>query len=154
MGSPSSYPAASPDPRDWEATNSTPLTRNAALSVLSLGVFCEALALQLVVKVVGQLDVRSACMVLMGLVCFFFGRRFQHLLVPRRALEGAVVGGVVLVLGFAWFLWLMFTGMFSALALALVPHAALTMALCVLSVEPARKAEAARVRLRRLGFEV
>lgn len=154
MQSPSSYPEASPDSRDWEATNSTPLTRNAALSVLSLGVFCEALALQLVVKIVGSVEVRSISMVVLGLACFVFGRRFQNLLVPRRALEGAVVGGVVLGFGFAWFLWLMFTGMFSALALALVPHAALTMVLCVLSVEPARRAEAARTRLRRLGFEV
>jgi hypothetical protein len=107
-----------------------------------------------VVKVAGSLDVRSVSMAVLGLVCFFFGRRFQQLLVPRRALEGAAVGGLVLGLGFSWFLWLMFMGIFSALALALVPHAALTMVLCVLSVEPARKAEAARGRLRRLGFEV
>jgi len=149
-----SHPNAAADPQDWEATNSTPLTRNAALSVLSLGVFCEALALQLVVKVDHQLEPRSECMAVLGIACFFVGRRFQQLLVPRRAIEGVATGAVVLGFGFAWFLWLMLTGTFSALALALVPHATLTMVLSVLSVEPARKAEAARVRLRRMGFEV
>jgi hypothetical protein len=71
----------------------------------------------------------------------------------QGALLTAVVGALLSLLAIAWFVVALLGGVFILLALALAPVGALAAVLGIVNLAPARKADAARGRLRAQGLD-
>jgi hypothetical protein len=137
---------------DWYAIAPTQLMRRVALSVLSLGVFSSLLSLQLSWKVEG-LTGRAIALLLFGVALLAIGRWVQVRVSSRSVTSAAVLSAMMLYASVVWLVTLLLDGWRSMLAIALVPHAMFTTALCVYAIDFARRTDAARARLRARGFE-
>jgi hypothetical protein len=137
---------------DWEAVSPSTLSRAAALSTLSLGVFSTLLGAQLVYNF-KEYTLRSGSMFAIGAVTLVAGWALYRTLKPRTVQAGLALGAATLLLGCWWAVSLLLEGVLSALSLAVLPHALVTSVLCLVAITPAERAELARQRLRSAGFD-
>jgi len=147
--------AASTDDADLEAIVVPNLAKVGGGSLLLLGVLTLVLCLQTVL-VVGRYNALTipiiAVMFVLGAACSVLGFQITRGS-GKAAVLGTAFGGVTFVLSGAWFVFGLMNNLVSLLALMLEPLAALAVVFSAVSIGWARRADAARERLRAHGLD-
>jgi len=140
--------------QDLEAIKPKPMAMVAGAGLALVGAFTLLLGAQTysVVRVTPLTVTVCVLMILLGagsLGCGMYTARMRG----WAALGGAIIGGLVFLLGGVWFLFALLNGLVSLLALAVPPAGLAAGVLSAINVGDGRKADAARSRLRESGLE-
>ena len=143
------------DDADLEAIVVPNIAKVGGGALLLLGVLALVLCLQTVL-VVGRYDLLTipiiAVMFVLGSTCSVLGFQLTRGS-GRAAVLGAVLAGVTFVLSGSWFVFGLMNNLVSVLALMLEPLSVVAVVFSALSITWARKADAARERLRAHGLD-
>jgi hypothetical protein len=139
---------------DMLAIKATPAVKAGAAFMAGAGVLGLVLALQgaAVLGLRGIYQLTELVFGLLGALGIYAGARFSAMRGVGARLS-AVVGGLLAVLGLAWFVIAFVGGVLILLALVLVPVGGVAAGFALSNLEATRRADQARSRLRAQGLD-